>query len=97
MPLVVVLYAAAAALAVAAGDCQLQGEQPHKMYFVLLLLLLLLLQVTAEFKKANGLIKPGPKTVKVWAALYAEIEKVRCSYGQGAGTAVIQRFTPQCR
>lgn len=38
---------------------------------------LLLLQVTAEFKRANGLIKPGPKTIKVWAALYAEIEKVR--------------------
>ncbi|WIA14506.1 hypothetical protein OEZ85_003026 [Tetradesmus obliquus] len=32
-------------------------------------------QVTAEFKRANGLIKPGPKTIKVWAALYAEIEK----------------------
>eukprot|EP00882_Tetradesmus_deserticola_P029118 GHRQ01032539.1.p1 GENE.GHRQ01032539.1~~GHRQ01032539.1.p1 ORF type:complete len:189 (-),score=40.05 GHRQ01032539.1:113-679(-) len=42
----------------------------------MLLLLLLLLQVTAEFRKANGLIKPGPKTIKVWAALYAEIEKV---------------------
>ncbi|KAF6265699.1 exocyst complex component Sec5-domain-containing protein [Scenedesmus sp. NREL 46B-D3] len=32
-------------------------------------------QVTAEFKKANGLIKPGPRTIKVWAALHAEIEK----------------------
>uniref|UniRef100_A0A383VH62 Exocyst complex component SEC5 n=1 Tax=Tetradesmus obliquus TaxID=3088 RepID=A0A383VH62_TETOB len=32
-------------------------------------------QVNAEFKRANGLIKPGPKTIKVWAALYAEIEK----------------------
>lgn len=37
---------------------------------------LFLLQVTAEWKKANGLIKPGPRTNQVWASLYAEIEQV---------------------
>jgi hypothetical protein len=50
------------------------------------------LQVTAEFKKANGLIKPGPKTIKVWAALYAEIEKVRSSCtcsGRGEGEIIL--------
>lgn len=40
-------------------------------------------QVTAEFKKATALIKPGPKTSKVWADLYAEIDKVRTKSGQG--------------
>jgi hypothetical protein len=39
-----------------------------------------LLQVTAEWKKANGLIKPGPRTNQVWASLYAEIEQVRFFY-----------------
>lgn len=33
-------------------------------------------KVTAEWKKANGLIKPGPRTNQVWASLYAEIEQV---------------------
>jgi hypothetical protein len=51
--------------------------------------------VVAEYKKAVSLIKPGPRTAKVWVSLYGEIEKVSewCPlYGSGLGHMVT---TPQ--
>jgi hypothetical protein len=44
-------------------------------------------QVVAEYKKAVALIKPGPRTAKVWVSLYGEIEKVGGLHGRAISGA----------
>jgi hypothetical protein len=54
-----------------------------------------LVQVTAEWKKANALIKPGPRANQVWASLYAEIEQVG-KPGRPPAAGQLSRNHPCC-
>jgi hypothetical protein len=51
---------------------------------------LCLLQVIAEYKKAVGLIRPGPHTAKVWVSLFQEIDKVGAGREGGVGRSSFQ-------